>query len=175
MTEWNPYAEPVDRFFIGGHMTPGIAELVAPDSPRKWEEREGPGWSGAVLVFRGIRPSHFAIKFRLYGEIDYADWTAFHTTVARPPYGKRPRALDIRHPLLEPLGITAIVVENVVAPQQVEDGVWEAELKVIEYRRLKYSYARPEGSQAEPLDPVELEIEAARQEAHDKAELLAEP
>jgi len=177
MTQWNPLAESVDRFLIGGRLTPGLGELVAPDSPRNWEERVGPGFSGAVVVFRGVKPSHFGIKFTLLTEQDWADWNAFAPIVAKPPFAKRPRALDIVHPLLKQIGITAIVVENVLAPQPSGDtGEWIVELKVIEYRRLKHSgVSKAEGSQAQPEDPVELEIEARRQEAKQKNDELAAP
>lgn len=173
MTDWNPIAESIDRFTIGGHLTPGIGEIVGLDSPRNWEERVGPGYSGAIVIFRGVRPSHFSITFRLYTEVDWADWNAFQTTIAKPPFGKRPRALDIVHPLCQANGVRAIVVENVISPQQTADGEWTAELKVIEFRRPKPALATPEGSQDSPIDPVELEIERLRQEAKDKADLLA--
>jgi hypothetical protein len=160
-------------------MTPGIGEIVGADSPRDWEDRKGPGMSGATVVFRGLKLSRFAIKFRLYDAVDWADWTAFQVVVRRVPDKRDPRALDIVHPLLEPLGIRAIVVENIAAPQQSDDGVWEIELKVIEFRRPTPALAtvgtppKPDGSKDKPIDPVEAEIERLRQKAAAKHKQLA--
>lgn len=165
--DWNPLTEPRDRCLIGGHITPGICDIEGADSPRNWDEIRGPGLSGALLRFRGVMPSHFAIKFRLYTPLDWADWNAFQTLVAKPPYGKRPRGLDIVHPLLEPLGIRAIVVENVLAPEQTNDGEWTVQLKVIEYRKRKsVPQAKVEGSQQTPTDPYE-QIEAEQSKTID--------
>ncbi len=174
MSDWNPINEPIDRFLIGGHMTPGIGEIVGLDSPRKWEEREGPGYSGATVFYRGLRLSHFSIRFRLYTEVDWSDWNAFANVVAKPPFGKRARALDIQHPQCQQNGVRAIVIENVLAPVMTsDDGEYTAELKVIEFRMPKSAGAKMEGSQDAPVDPVEIEIEERRQEAQTKRDLLA--
>lgn len=170
---WNPIDEPIDQFTVGGLPTPGIAELSGPNSPRAWEEMVGPGLSGARLVFRGLRPSHFSLKFRLRSREQWAQWDAFAKVVKKPPYGKRPRAIDVVHPILASVGIRSVVVEDVIPPQQVEDGVWEAEIKVIEFRAPKPGHAAPEGSDDEPLDPVEQEIKRKRQEAAEKHKRLA--
>lgn len=172
---WNPIDEPIDRFTVGGQATPGIGEVVGPSSPRAWEEMVGPGLSGARLVFRGLRPSHFSLKFRMRNRAEYAEWNAFANVVKKPPYGKRPRALDVVHPTLASIGIRSIVVEDVIPPQQVEDGVWEAEVKVIEFRPPTPGHAAPEGSDDEPIDPVEQEIKRKRQEAAEKHRRLAAP
>lgn len=156
--DWNPLDEPRDYILLGGLVSPGICEIVGADSPRNYEEREGPGLAGALLVFRGVKPSHFSVKFRLITRDDWRDWHRFKTIVTKPPIGKRPRPLDIVHPLLEPLGIHAVVVENVKAPVQADDGVWEVELDLIESRKLKFSLSKPEGGQDTPLDPLDQEL-----------------
>jgi hypothetical protein len=167
--DWNPLTEPRDRCLIGGHITPGICDIEGANSPREWLEVRGPGLSGAILRFRGVMPSHFTIKFRLYTTIDWADWNAFQVLVAKPPFGKRPRALDIVHPLLEPLGIRSIVVEDVLAPEQTGDsGEWTATLKVIESRaRKSVPQGKVDGSQQTPTDPYE-QIEAEQSKIIDK-------
>lgn len=170
---WNPIDESIDQFTMGGKVTPGIAEISGANSPRAWEEMVGPGLSGARLVFRGLRPSHFSLKFTLRTRTDWADWTAFANVVKKPPYGKRPRAIDIVHPLLASVGIKSVVVEDVIPPQQTADGIWEAEIKVIEFRAPVPGHSAPEGSDDEPVDPVEAEIKRKRQEAAEKHKRLA--
>lgn len=157
---FNPLSEPVDKATIGGRLTPGFCEIVGADSPRQWDERVGYGLSGATVFFHGIRLSHFSIKFRLYTAQDWDDWAAFKPLVDRPPIGKRSRSIDIAHPILGDLGIGSIVIENVIAPEQTDDGEWTIELKVIEFRRPTAAMAKPEGSTATPVDPMEQKIGA---------------
>jgi hypothetical protein len=73
------------------------------------------------------------------------------------PFGERPRALEIWHPILEDLGIRAVVVENVLQPVQTADGEWTHEIKFIEYRRPQLALARPDGAQTTPQPQTERE------------------
>lgn len=173
--DWNPIREPRDKILLGGHASPGVCEIVGASSPRNYEERVGPGLSGAIVVFRGIRPSHFSVKFRLVGETDWSDWNAFQRIVYRPPIGKRPRPLDIVHPLLAGVGIAAVVIEDVIAPVQVDDGIWEAELKLIETRKLKRALSKPQGGQDTPIDPIDAELEAETARNQQLRDQLAAP
>lgn len=170
---WDPITEPYDKLYIGGVLSPGICEISGADSPRNWEERRGPGLSGAIVVFRGVMLSHFAINFRLSSVRDWQDWQDFAEMVKKPPIGKRPRALEVAHPLLEGLGIRAVVIENVIAPEQTADGEWTATLKVIEYRNPKPAQAKPEGATDKPIDPVEAEIKRRREANQAKRDYLA--
>lgn len=155
---WNPIDTPVDKVIFAGRPSPGLADVVGADSPRDWDERRGYGLSGATLFFRGVKLSHFSVKLRLYTVQDWVDWYAFKPIVDKPPLGKRPRAIDISHPFLEDLGIRAVEVENVGAPEQTDHGEFTVELKLIEYRRPKFTMSKPEGAEATPVDPVEQEI-----------------
>lgn len=154
----NPIDTPVDKAIIGGRPTPGICEIVGADSPRAWDERTGYGLSGATVFFHGIRLSHFSIMLRLYTTEDWGDWYGFKDLVDRPPVGTRARSLDIVHPLLQDLGIASIVIENVLVPTQTDDGEWTIELKCIEFRQPKFALAKPQGSTATPVDPIDQQF-----------------
>lgn len=168
----NPLDTPIDKATISGRLTPGICEIVGASSPRAWDERAGYGLSGAIVVFHGVKLSHFTIKFRLYTTQDWTDWRAFKPLVDKPPIGKRQGPLDCVHPLLADLGIRSIVVEDVLVPEQTDDGEWTIELKVIEYRKPKQGLAKPEGSAATEVDPFEQQIAANTSEI---ADLMAGP
>lgn len=158
---WNPLDEPIDWIVLGGVRSPGLADVVGANSPRKWDERGGYGLSGAIVWFHGLGLSHFSVRFRLYTDQDWEEWREFFLPlVAKPPLGKRPKALDIWHPLLQDLGIRAVVVEDVLQPEQTNDGEWTAEIKFIEFRRPKFGMGKPDAAEATPADPVEQEIEA---------------
>jgi hypothetical protein len=155
---WNPIQDPVDRCYLGGYATPGLLEVAGAGSPRKWDEQAGYAMSGAILIYRGIGLSHFTLTFRLYNLTHWQQWNEIRPILLRPPMGKVSRALDVDHPVLNEVGITHLVIEDVTAPSQVEDGVWEIVVSCIEWRRHKQAIAKPDGSAATPVDPNEVEI-----------------
>lgn len=169
---WNPIDTPVDKAFLGGRITPGLCDIEGANSPRNWDERDGYGLSGATVIFKGVKLSHFSIKFRLYTVEDWNDWHAFAPTVAKPPLGKRPRALDIAHPITDEVQIRSVVVDDVLAPAQTGDGEWTVEVKLIEFRKPRLALAKPQGSTATPVDPIEQQIQANSDRI---AQLLAAP
>lgn len=158
----NPLDSPTDKVRFAGRIdSPGIAEIIGASSPRKWEEWTAGGWSGGVLFFRGLPLSHFSIRLYLYDSQDWADWHAFRPLVMRPPAGQFvfPKAIDVSHPFLADLGITAVVLEDVRAPDQVDHGVWMIELMVIEHRSLRAGASgKVDAAEAAPIDPVEQRI-----------------
>lgn len=164
---WNPITEPWDFVDFAGQTTPGIAEVVGASTPRRWDERESYGLSGALVVYHGLKLARFSVLIRLYTQQHWDDWYGFKPLVDKVPIGRRQGPLDITHPLLQQLGIRSVVVEEVVQPTQVEDGVWEIEVKLIEYRRPVLSLAKADGAKATPADPEDAEI------AENKAQLDA--
>lgn len=168
---WNPLVAPVDYIKLSGERSPGLAEVYGGSSPRKWDERGGYGLSGSTLVFRGVGLAKFSVRLKLYTEEDWAAWTAWKALVDKPPLGTRARAQDIWHPLLEQIGVTSAVVEEVSQPEQGEAGEWVITIKFIEYRRPKVALAKPEGAKATPADPVDQVIERL---ANQVQELAAE-
>jgi hypothetical protein len=172
---WDPLDQAVDKAVIAGRLTPGICEIVGANSPRAWDEQSAYAVSGARLVFHGKKLSHFTIKFHLYDKTDWADWNAFQPLVYKVPTPKNPRALSIWHPLLVPLGIGAIVIEEILVPEQTDDGVWTIELKVIEYRKAREpALAKPEAATATPVDPDDLKFQIQSEAYADRiAQLMA--
>jgi hypothetical protein len=166
---WNPIYEPCDYILLQGQESPGICELVDPSSPRNWDVQKGLGLSGAFCLFTGRDLSKFSALFHLYELKDWINWYAWAPIALKMPKrrfmgeGSRKKgdsgALDIWHPLLEQLGIKAVVVENVIAPKQTGDGVWTAEIKFLEFRQPRFGLAKPEGAEATPVDPVDQTID----------------
>lgn len=157
--DWNPIEHPIDYVMIGGVRTPGLAEVTGAGSPRQWDERAGYGLSGALVVFHGLKLSHFTITLRLYTLEHWTEWHKFKRFVAKPPLGTRQRALDVQHPLLDECGIASMVVEDVGQFVQTEDGVWDVAISCIEYRRPKAGLSKPDGSAATPEDPYDRQID----------------
>lgn len=158
---WNPLDNPQDFVFIDGKKTPGIAEVVGGNSPRKWDERQGYGLSGATLVFTGNQLSEFEIKLKLVTPQDWEDWLIFKSTVDRTPNGKRPLALTVVHPWLQDLGIISAVVLDVSQPSQEDDGIWIVSIKMKQFRKVKLQLAKPDAAApTQPEDPVDKQIVA---------------
>lgn len=158
-------SNPLDSSFsydyvkISGRRTPGLCEVIGASSPRNWDEIGGTGWSGGILLYRGIKLSHFSIRLYLYDTRDWNDWEAFRPLVQKSPLSRGiPKALDCVHPFLAELGIKALVIEDVRAPDQVDPGVWMIELMCIEYRKLRPSTGAVDGAEATPVDPRDQEI-----------------
>lgn len=173
MTTWNPIEYPTDRCVIGGYPTPGLCEVQGAGSPRKWDEQAGYAMSGAILIYRGHANSHFNLTFRLFTSEHWQQWAEIRPILLTAPKGStapvdgggvgvaitKSKALDIDHPVLAEVGITHIVVEDVSAPEQSEDGVWTIVVKCIEWRRFSIGIGKPDGAQQEPTDPLQLELD----------------
>lgn len=176
---FNPITNPLDFIVLAGQESPGIAEIVGAASPRNWEERKGYGYGGAIVVFRGVGLAKFSVKFILWTEEHWSEWEGFRLLLQRPPppnrnsimrqsiYGPRPRALDIYHPILLDLGVSSVVVTELVQPVQTGHGEWTHEVKFIEYRQPTFQLSRPEGTEENQLSEVDRQIQA--QEAENAA------
>ena len=161
---WSPLSQPQDYILLAHRKSPGIAEVVGASSVRNWDERKGYGLDGAFAVYRGRGLTKFSVVIRLYSEQDWADWYAWKTIVDRVPTkrgGTSPAAgyLDIEHPILEALGVKAAAVQELMQPEQTDDGEWTIEIKFLEARFPKFALATPEGSAATEVDPYEVKIQ----------------
>jgi hypothetical protein len=155
---WNPLDQPIDYVVLGGQKTPGLATIVGASSPRKWDERAGYALSGATVWYHGLGLARFSLMLRLYTAEEWAAWDAFRPLVATPPRTRAAKGLQIEHPLLAHVGITAVVVDELMAPEQTDDGEWTIEIRLIEFRQPKVALAKPDAATATPVDPVEEEI-----------------
>jgi hypothetical protein len=156
---WDPITTPIDFWKLQGQKSPGIGRVQKAGSPRKWDERGGPGAGGAVLAFWGRGLAKFDGIIELYTPEDWVAWRKFKPLVDRPPFGAQPKALDIWHPYLADLGISSCVVLNVSQPEDLELGGQRITIEFQEFRALKLELAKPEASKksADP-DPYEKEI-----------------
>lgn len=168
---WNPLQHPIDYILLAKQKSPGIAVVgqgKPADAPSKWDERQGYGLSGAWLFYTGDGLAHFNVLLKLYTVADWNNWHAWKKLVMRRPLTKadaaggilpRPKALDIWHPILEELGIKSVVVENRIQPQLTDEtGEWTIEIVFAQFRQPKPAFAKPEASQAQPVDPLDAKI-----------------
>lgn len=158
---WNPWVTDLDSAVISGIKTPGLLKIRNADSPRAWDERNGYGWSGSFPVFMGVRLSHFEMAFELYDEFDWGEYQTIMPILAKPPIGKRPKALSISHPILHQLEIGSIQITNVKQLEFDDSGIITQPLEVISFRVPKLSLSKPEGAaQQVDDDPFDKKIRA---------------
>lgn len=169
---WNPIEQAQDyATFLGRHRTPGICEIVNASSLRRWDVPEGFGIAGADMKYNGLKVAKFSVRLSLYSVADWAAWDAFRRAVLTPPKRQHSKgssgAMDIEHPVLAAVDIRACVVEEVLAPEQVDDGVWSIVIKCIEWRKPQPALARPAGPAATPVDERtadEIELDRRREQ-----------
>ncbi len=167
---FNPISEPVDTILLANRESPGIAVISNASSPRMWDERRGYALSGARVVFRGKGLARPIVTLRLFTDEDFAAWHDWRTILDTPSLSLAPGtsfistfrrgrlALDIWHPILEDLGITKVVIEDVLQLKQVADGEWNVDIKFIEFRRPVRRLITAEASSERPTDPGDITI-----------------
>ncbi len=159
---WDPILTPVDYVLLGGEVTPGLTHLEGAGSPRNWDKVRGYGMSGFYPRFTGDGLAEFAIVIRLVTAQHWVDWESFAPFVRKPPLGKSPRALDIAHPFLDALEIYAVVIVDATQPAVDDDGIGTVRISVLQHRRPKPQYAKPDSSgdsKPAPKDKREQVIE----------------
>ena len=147
---WTPENNPVDYVILQGKASPGIAELTGVSAPRNLQIQTGMGYNDALVRFAGFSPQKFSLKLHLYDEFDWAEWHNWKYLVQKrvdpstgAPAAKVASALTIKHPFLNDptIGITAVIVEDVLAPVRADDtGEWVIEIKFVSYRQPKIQY-----------------------------------
>lgn len=130
-------ADQYDFLWVAGKQMPGLVSFPAPGtSPRKWDERNGVGLSGATIVFTGLGVANFTTRLTLISSAEFALWEDVKDLVAPPPQGQRPKIVDVVHPLLQEVGIRAAGVEDRVMFQpEDETGSWFVDIKWKGYRK----------------------------------------
>ncbi len=142
-----------DYFLLGADPSPGKCRIKKLDSPRGWDERAGYALSGATLVPKGDPLAVPVISVTLWNPDDYALWKAFAAkylsqAVKFAPGTITPKALSIVHPILNdpPFYVTEVVVQNVTAVEETDDGIWEYEIEFRRYRKPMLALGKPDAA-----------------------------
>lgn len=129
-------ADALDRFVVSGRVAPGLVEFLSPaGTPRKWDVRNGPGLSGATIVFTGLDIAKFSTRHTLWLPTHFNEWDSWKVLVAPPPQGQRAEIRVVYHPLLAEVGIDKCGVEDRTMLSPVGDGSWTVDIKWIAYRK----------------------------------------
>lgn len=151
--------------FAGQYLSPGLCTIEGAALINKWDVRAGYGVIGGTAWFIGTELSEFSTTFYLYDDLDWADWDELAPQLRTRQRTPSWRGLDIEHPILREVGITACVVKRVHQPVPVDElGQWSIKVDFLDYpKRPQLKAAKLDAAQAEPEDPVEREIRLKRQ------------
>jgi hypothetical protein len=142
----------LDLFIVNGMTHAGKAEIVGLETPRKVDERDGYGITGATTVFNGIKLARWGVLFSIWDAFDFDESRPFFEMLKTPPLTLPPLALGVYHPLLAEEGISAALVLNGGGWSQDDYGLFTRTVKFVQYRQPLPALASPQA--AIPTAPV---------------------
>lgn len=138
-----------DYIVLGGNVSPGVA-TVEVSRPQGWDVRQGNALVGATVVPAATPLARPIVRVKLWTPAQYVKWKLFAAAcLARAavvtPGTVTTKALSIVHPILNdpPFLIESVVVEDVKAIPQTDDGIWEYEIHLLEYRKPLPQIGKP--------------------------------
>jgi len=140
-----------DVFYLAGEPSPGLCVSVEdPSNPRKWDQKDGTGSSGASLVYQGDSLSDFTVTLHLWTQDHFSKWDTWKRLLVSPARAGE-GALDAYHPRLAmlPVPIVSVVVVDPVSPKRLSPGtpgLHEVKIKLKQYRKPVPAQSKPNGS-----------------------------
>lgn len=133
----SPISNPVawDSIAVNGSTWTGKVEVRRASRAYRWQYKDPPGADGEFGTFRGKKGKTFVIVFYLWTDAHFANWATYQTNF----YYQGAKAgivapNVVQHPALAYVGINAVTVEDIGAPERVsEDNLWKVEVAVREY------------------------------------------
>ena len=173
----SPFISPqkLDKISFAKRMSPGYCQIEGLEEVRKFDEKTGNGMAGAIVVFMGRGICHFTVKFFLWSQQDWTDWLAFKPLLERLPIRGNSKGIEVKHELINHVGITAVYVENLLAPVQESPGLWVAEVKLVEARGPHFQLSQLDGAEGTPEDPLQAKVNAAELLVKQQLAELAKP
>lgn len=172
-------ADAWDRTKLGGVQLPGKSFPMGASSPRKWDEAQGNGTSGATLKWTGDGLAEFDIDVEVWEPEQFDEWWGanIQAIVAKTPKGQKPKAYDIEHPACADLDIKSVVVVDRTQWEPVDDtGLWGCKIKVKQFRAPEPGLGKPAKSEAssptdtpQPKDAADEMIEDIMEEIEKEA------
>lgn len=155
-----------DRLIVGGKVAPGIVRLSGDGLKIGWDIQNATGTTGAVTKRINEPLKEFDAEFELSdepgpdGRTDFDDWDEFQAMLeATVQKGKKPRALDVYHPDLARVHITAATFGS--AGLVMLDGKGGGRIKV---HFLEFSPPKPNKPVASTKTEGDKKIDAANAE-----------
>lgn len=134
----NPIDSPelFDIVFIGGIQAPGIVSAESLESFKKaheWDVKKGKGSIGGTTTFVQRPPTKGYLEFWLWESDHWTQWADFLPLLKYDPTKKTPQAVDIYHPSLAEIDLTAVVTESVGAVYKIGPGWYARKIDFLEF------------------------------------------
>lgn len=145
----NPFDDDPDLYDfprMNGTRCPLLTDVSGAASPRKWDEKQGQGLSGATLVFTGEGLAKPVLRFFAWKSEHFVAWEIFRPIIATVPTKNKSAAISIEHPFLNELGCAAVVIEEEGMWTQASPGLFTKDMKCSQYRAPKPAGAKPQGA-----------------------------
>ena len=137
---------PWDLVTLAGNPLPGIWKATATPSIQLDVQKPN-GFDGAALVSRGYLNGGITLTGRLWTPEQWAQWQRVLPLIWRRPNSYavtdkkiqgqiqgQQKALEVKHPGLNSMGITSIVLKSIAPPEETgEKGVRQIKLTAMEY------------------------------------------
>lgn len=137
-----------DVVALGGRAFPGLAKVTCSIS-RKLDVKKARGRDGARVTDGGYDPGKVSIEIRITNRDEFSQLQARLDAINPRQRGTARTAVDIAHPSLTFLGIGAVYIEKVHAPELVK-GVLTVKIEALEWtpqpRRRPAAGAQATGS-----------------------------
>ena len=140
-----------DVVVVAGVASPGIAKVEGGDLVAGWENKKGPGQSGAGTNYNGEELAEFSFTLRLWLPEHFSAWPAFQAILesAKPEKGRKAQGLDISYPTLEANRIRSFVPKKIGALQPAGDkGEWNVKVDCLQFRAPAPAAGKPKTSKA---------------------------
>jgi hypothetical protein len=178
-------SDPVDHILLGGQKSPGIAIVRSAKDKRSFKFHGVPFATGERVTFLKRELSEFEVVIKCFTSDDLIAFDIWRQVFAAPDKrsvisdpdsgGKSTKALDIWHPHLEVLDITAVNVLEVSQFEPADDtGIWQCTIKMRQFKGLpQQTMATVAGAIAAPLSKEEQLIQTLTKQNEQMLEELA--
>ena len=158
---------------VGGKRSPGVVRLDGPGLVIGWDIQNASGMTGAVTRRVAEPLKEFGAEFELSNEVDDLNvsdfdlWDEFESLLRSTVVtGKKPFALDVYHPDLARVGITAATIKSIGMLQLDGKGGGKIKVQFIEFRPPKpnkpVASTKTEGDKK--IDAANAELKALQKE-----------
>jgi hypothetical protein len=122
-----------------------------------WDKKKGKGTQGATLTLTSAPVCEGTITIQLFTVADFTAWDAFVANVLSiQPEQQKTSGLDIYYPAFSSIGLTTVVVESYSPPEHKGKGLYEVEIKLIEWSPppAVNVTSTPDGTAPDNTDPT---------------------
>jgi hypothetical protein len=118
------FSQALDVVNLAGIDTPGRAEIGEWKRVNDYDVKVGKGTAGATITLKGQPPAKGSIKFYAWRPDHFARWDTILPLLRwDPAKDKNKQAIGIFHPLLDDIGVSAVMPPESIGSWQHEGGL----------------------------------------------------